>query len=167
VGGDAWFAHAGALRLLSTCGGGGVRLWLHDSCDDQEGKPVPIVPCNKHLLWALPAPVGGQLYVRAQGDGVLHAPLQHEWAARRKEVADGEAPPRHSSERRRLQPAPLPPPRRTGGRALSAVESLPPPPEPSAADPTPVERRGRDHRRRRSIASVGGARAPPAMQGSR
>jgi hypothetical protein len=52
-------------------------------CDDQEGTPVPIVPCNKHLLWALPAPVGGRLYVRVRGNGVLHTPLHDERPARR------------------------------------------------------------------------------------
>jgi hypothetical protein len=126
VAGDAWFVHAGADRVLLSCGGGDVSLWLHDGCDD-EGRPKGIVPCDDQLLWVLPAPVGGRLYVRVWGEGVLHTPLQHEWAARRKErlptVGDGEALSRHSSERRRLLQPALPPPRSTDGMVLSAAEA--------------------------------------------
>jgi hypothetical protein len=67
-----------------------VSLWLHDGCDDG-GRRKGIVPSDDQLLWVLPAPVSGRLYMRVQGDGVLHAPLHDEWTARRKEAADGGA----------------------------------------------------------------------------
>jgi hypothetical protein len=135
--GDAWFLHAGADRVLLACGGGNVSLWLHLGCNNED-EPVGVVRCNIHFSSVLHA-LGGQLYVRARGDGVLHTPLHDEWAVRRKEewppAADDEAVSHRSSERRSLLPA-LPPPRLTDGRVLSDVESLPPPLKPSAADQT-------------------------------
>jgi hypothetical protein len=75
--GDTWFVHTGADRRLSCCKGSNVSLWLHEGCDDDEGKHEAAVPCNKHMSSVLHA-LGGQLYLRARGDGVVYAPLHDE-----------------------------------------------------------------------------------------
>jgi hypothetical protein len=60
-----------------------VSLWLcmRGGCDDDEGKHEGAVPCNKHMSSVLHA-LGGRLYLRARGDGVLYAPLHDEWHRR-------------------------------------------------------------------------------------
>jgi hypothetical protein len=76
------FVHTGANRLLLACGGGDVSLWLHWGCDE-EGRSKGVVPCDEHLPWVLRAPIGGRLYVRLRGDGLLRTPLYDEWSVDR------------------------------------------------------------------------------------
>lgn len=139
VGHDAWFVHEGHLRLLSACGSGGVELWLHEGCDDEDGRPLGLVPCDEHVSLALHAPVGGQVHVRARGDGMLHAPLQSEWAGlaeqRQRSLAVDEAAARQHVRGGAMELA-LRPASPTNRRMLSDVVALPPPLVPSDSDPT-------------------------------
>jgi len=86
VSGEHWFEHMGEMRMLTACGAGKLELFLHNNCDDVEGRVVKLLPCSDYATLSLHA-AGGTVFLRARGEGMLNAPTKGEYDARREEFA--------------------------------------------------------------------------------